>query len=118
MKEPVEEISVTYAMLMILAGPILWAGHFAFAYGTHTLACASAISPLAVPWAIGMATLVTVVLLAGILWKPALHPHVERPAGNNRFLSNVSRMLAVLSLTGVLWTGWAALTLETCAQLR
>lgn len=118
MKEPVEEISVTRAMLMILAGPILWAGHFAFAYGTHTLACASAISASAVPWTIGVATLLVVVLLAVILWEPVLLRHFERPAGNNRFLSNVSRMLAVLSLTGVLWTGWAALTLETCAQLR
>lgn len=118
MKEPVEEISATRAMLVILAGPILWAAHFAFAYATHALACASAISPSAVPWTIGIATLLAIILLAVMLWEPALLRHVEGPAGSNRFLSRVSRMLAVLSLTGVLWTGWAALTLETCAQLR
>ncbi|RCW22601.1 hypothetical protein DFR48_108123 [Ciceribacter lividus] len=66
MKEPVEEISATRAMLVILAGPILWTGHFAFAYATPA--------------------------------PPECWPS--------------------LSLTGVLWTGWAALTLETCTQLR
>ncbi|MFC3166304.1 hypothetical protein [Ciceribacter thiooxidans] len=118
MKEPVEEISVTRAMLMILAGPILWAGHFAFAYGTHTLACASAISPQAVPWTIGIATLLVVVLLAVIVWEPTFLRRAAAGWRRDRFLSNLSRMLAVLSMTGILWAGWAALEVDVCAQLR
>ena len=125
MKEPAEESSIASAILFVLTGPILWAGHLAAVYALQSVTCAiggqSITAADIVPSLVTVATLVAVgplLIALGIPGRLARALRLRFGRGDDRVLISVSRLLGVLSLVGVLWTGSAALALDTCGQLR
>ncbi|PLU33410.1 hypothetical protein BMJ27_17410 [Sinorhizobium medicae] len=144
MNEPIHEPPVAGAILFLLAGPILWGGHLLAVYTFHAVTCAVG-GPWAtavVPGSIVAATLAA----AGAPWATAVVPGsivaaTLAAAGalllgfsfpgklaqalrcfdqddSQPFLIRAGRLLTVLSLAGVLWTGSGALTLAPCVQFR
>jgi hypothetical protein len=109
--------------LLILAGPMLWAGHFFLVYGTHAGLCGHGAAGDGAATAL-VFTATAVVLLAqlAILLNPERvgtwlrFRSAERR--NARFVTAVSRWLAGLAMLGVVWAGAAAAILEPCSQLR
>ncbi len=119
MNDPVREPPIAGAILFLLAGPILWGGHLLAVYTFHAVACAAG-GPWAtalVPGSIVLVTLAAAGALLLTLSFPRKLAQVLRCA-DQPFLIRAGRLLTVLSLTGVLWTGSGALALAPCAQFR
>lgn len=112
--------SLTGTLLLLLAGPILWAVHLTIVYGVHTLACVGALQgmPVDAGTFILVATgaiLAILMLLLAVIWlrRPALFTH-----GDRLFHSRVMVSLVLLSAFGIAWAGSAAFILPQCQQLR
>lgn len=116
------------AILYILAGPIIWSAHLFLTYGPQSGLCAfritgvAAVDPMLVAGLVGIVTLLSVAALVFILLRPKwtarlfrMSAHLDDDAS---FIPTVMRLLAALSLAGVLWAGATALLLSPCAQLR
>lgn len=116
------------AILYILAGPIIWAGHLLLAYGPQSAVCAFRVTGYAeierwvVPAFIGGLTLLSVAPLLFLLLRPLQAARLLRVAdhaGDDRsFMRVVMQLLAALSLAGVIWAGGTAFILDPCGQLR
>ncbi|MFC0809265.1 hypothetical protein ACFHWW_28125 [Ensifer sp. P24N7] len=123
MNDPVREPPIAGAILFLLAGPILWGGHLLAVYTFHAVACAAA-GPWAttiVPASIVVATLAAagaLLLAFSFPGKLAQTLRCADPGDDQPFLIRAGRLLTVLALTGVLWTGSGALALAPCAQFR
>ena len=123
MNDPVREPPIAGAILFLLAGPILWGGHLLAVYTFHAVACAAA-GPWAtaiVPGSIVVATLAAAGALLLVFSFPGKLAQALRcadPGDDQPFLIRAGRLLTVLALTGVLWTGAGALALAPCAQFR
>lgn len=123
MNDPVREPPIAGAILFLLAGPILWGGHLLAVYTFHAVACAAA-GPWAttiVPASIVVATLAAagaLLLAFSFPGKLAQTLRCAYPGDDQPFLIRAGRLLTVLALTGVLWTGSGALALAPCAQFR
>ncbi|WP_027997641.1 hypothetical protein [Sinorhizobium arboris] len=123
MNDPVREPPVAGAIFFLLAGPILWGGHLLAVYTFHAVACAAGgpWTTTIIPGSIVVATLAAAGALLLAYAFPGKLAQVLRCAdrGNDQpFLIRAGRLLTVLSLAGVLWTGSAALALAPCAQFR
>ncbi|WP_020158316.1 hypothetical protein [Methylobacter marinus] len=112
------------ALLIAMAGPLVWALHFAVVYGTQHVVCATLAGSRAAFWvylAVFAATAVALPVLLLLIAKPGIARHtVRRGAVTKRaqaFLTGIMRLLALLSFFGVLWAGSAALLLPACASL-
>ncbi|WP_034885589.1 hypothetical protein [Ensifer aridi] len=120
--QPVREPPVASAILFLLTGPILWAGHLTLVYAFQSVTCAIGAFPSAatvIPAFVALATLVAAMVLLVAIWAPERLTRYRSERGENQtFLRAVSRLLSVLSLTGVLWTGSAAFALDACGRLR
>ena len=123
MNEPIHEPPVACVILFLLAGPILWGGHLLAVYTFHAVTCAVA-GPWAtavVPGAIVAATLAAAgALLLGFSFPGKLAQALRcfDQGDSQPFLIRAGRLLTVLSLAGVLWTGSGALALAPCVQFR
>ena len=117
------------AILFLLVGPIIWSAHLLAAYGPQSALCAlrvtgeSAAQPWLVSATVGAVTVLSLVFLLLTLWRPVATARLFRAAGflegdQKSFLLFVMRLLATLSLAGVVWAGATALILDPCAQLR
>ncbi|MBB2971395.1 hypothetical protein [Mesorhizobium sp. RMAD-H1] len=119
---------VVGAILYLLVGPIIWAGHLLLVYGPQSALCAFRITGMAAAeaWLIsGLVMGVTVIAMAAIaviLWRPHRTARLFRfhtaSDDNRSFAISVMRVLGVLSLFGVAWAGATTLLLDPCAQLR
>lgn len=123
MNEPIHEPPVACVILFLLAGPILWGGHLLAVYTFHAVTCAVG-GPWAtavVPGAIVAATLAAAgALLLGFSFPGKLAQALRcfDQDDSQPFLIRAGRLLTVLSLAGVLWTGSGALALAPCVQFR
>lgn len=120
---------VTGALLYLLAGPLVWAGHLFFVYAPQSALCAfritgaATVEPLLILVYIAAATALAATVLVLALWRPRVTARLFRAGRfldgeNGRFMISVMQLLAVLSLAGVLWAGATALLLDPCPQLR
>lgn len=103
-------------------GPMfVWAAHFGLVYLVDHMAC-TAFAASASAWArsaIVILTLAVLILLLVWLWRapPALArivPHEE----TGIFLAATVRLLAMLAILAVIWTGAASLLFPVCGGLR
>jgi hypothetical protein len=120
---------VAPALIFLLAGPLLWAGHLFLVYALQSVLCAfritgtASVGPLVIEIVIVLLTLAAAGAQLLSIWQPQGTARVLRAAGflqgeNGAFMVSVMRLLSALSLAGVLWAGATVLFLETCPQLR
>jgi hypothetical protein len=94
--------------LWMASGIAVWALHFAATYGFAAIACARGFAQ-AVPWAIGAATVVAILLLAGILTRSY--------ARRGEFIFWMTSALAALSLVAVLFQAAPVIWLPLCGTM-
>jgi hypothetical protein len=123
LKQPFPERSVG-TLLLSLAGPLIWALHFAVVYGIQHVACATLGGHRADFWiqtSVIVATVVALLSLLLIIVKPNVILRIDREGGmsqNTRaLLLGIMRLLALLSFFGVLWAGVAVFFLPACGSL-
>jgi hypothetical protein len=117
--------SIVGALALILFGPIVWAAQFLVVYAGHASLCEAGdrlpVGSAAIPWLLGIATAAALVVIgAGAAWPGPLRQHLVPAAspGEGAFLVRLMRLLALLALFGVGWSGIAMLVLPSCLQLR
>lgn len=126
MKEPAKEAPTVSAILFLLAGPILWAGHLLLVYGVQSVTCVigdGSVGPSAlIQTSVALATLGAILLLCLALFFPGRLAHMLRyqtpDRDNHVFSVRVERFLSLLSLAGVIWSGSAVFLLDACGLPR
>lgn len=121
-----ERASTTGAIFFILFGPIVWAGHLLVVYGGHAVLCATGVAsnwslPIVPLLLWGTTGAALILLTVGLLWAPRLRRLLGVASGiedQNGWLEHLMRLLATLSLFGVVYAGVAVLVVPQCAQLR
>ena len=88
------------------SGAIVWVAHFAAIYGITALACARGLPGL-VPWAIGIATIIAVVLVFVLIWV------AFKDIG--AFANWLSAAVAGLALLAIVWQAVPVLLVPACA---
>jgi hypothetical protein len=120
---------VAGVILFLLIGPIIWSAHLLATYGPQSALCAwrvtgeAAVQPWLASAIVGAVTVLSLVSLLLTLWRPVATARLFRAASclegdQKSFLLFLMRLLAALSLAGVVWAGATALILDPCAQLR
>ena len=121
--------SVASALVYLLAGPLIWAGHLFLAYASQSVLCAfritgiASVDPMLIEAAVVVVTVLAAAALSLTIWQPRGTARLLRAAGfldgaNGAFMASVMRLLSALSLAGVLWAGATVLLLQACPQLR
>jgi hypothetical protein len=106
--------SFTLISILVLIGPIIWAIHFIALNLTHSLVCVSLSrdAPTLIPIIIGLATLLAAApILLFLLW-PRLLARWHGDSG--AFLRATLKLLLVLSLVAVVWSGMSAFMMPAC----
>jgi heme/copper-type cytochrome/quinol oxidase subunit 2 len=94
------------AGLLMAAGPLAWAAHFAAIYGFTGIACARGIAG-AVPWAIAAFTLVAAGVVLAVI--------VTCLRRRESFEHWLAATLAGAALVAILWEAIPALLVPACA---
>lgn len=120
--------STAGAIIFLLVGPIIWAGHFLFVYGPQSALCAFGSGAGGDGRAMAVTVLVAVVTIAALLLQFLALLRPRRLATLLRFRSaeqserdfavRVSRLLTALSMLGVAWAGSTVIVLDACGVLR
>lgn len=103
-----------------LAGPCLWAVHFAVVYGGSHFVCyllEPAKAEALLDSLVMVATVAIGVVIAALLksgWFRVLDRAQVIEGDNLRFLEHTARGLALLSLFGVIWAGIAVYFIPSC----
>ncbi len=126
MKGPAKEAPTVSAILFLLAGPILWAGHLLLVYGVQSVTCvlgSGSVSPSAlIQTSVVLVTLAAILFLCLALFFPDRLAHMLRyetpDRHNHAFSIRVERFLSLLSLVGVIWSGAAVFLLDACGLPR
>ncbi|WEX89712.1 hypothetical protein PZN02_005024 [Sinorhizobium garamanticum] len=126
MKESTKEAPIASAIFFLLTGPILWAGHFLLVYGVQSVVCVvgsgAGAPPDLIQTSIVVVTLGAILLLCFALFFPGRLAHVlryETADPHNRIFSiRVERLLSLLSLIGVIWSGTSVFLIDVCGLLR
>jgi hypothetical protein len=103
------------AFLVVLAGPLIWFGHFVGIYAAEALACGVLGPRFLTVVAIAITAIAGAGLLAVIIAKAResrVSALTQEPVA--MFLPHVTLLLAVLSLLGLLWVAWPAAMLRPC----
>lgn len=105
----------THDILLLFAGPLVWAIHFVAIYALHGIACArpvAAAGPGAtvVAWALAALGLASLVLLGAWLRRT---PRSET-AESRRFVRWMSLALGVLASLAIAWETMALLFVQAC----
>ncbi|MGE0716646.1 MAG: hypothetical protein AB7P02_14490 [Alphaproteobacteria bacterium] len=113
------------AGLAMLAGPILWAMHFALVYAGHAALCAAGdrlpfVGQATLPWLLAVATAAAIAGLAALAASPRLAGILVGPASPSEaaFLARIIRLLAALSLFAVAAAAIAMAIVPACDSLR
>lgn len=113
--------STVPTLIYLLFGPSVWGLHLLAIYGPQSLLCARGLDGAVAPL-VGAATLICVLLLLAALLAPGRLGQLLRatgwPEAQRSFNEGVVRVLAVLSLFGVLAGGATVLFLPACPGLR
>jgi hypothetical protein len=104
--------------IVVLAGPIVWAAHLLVIYGAHAIICSQRASTAGVRATVGIATLVALAALTGIVVRGFQGLRLHRMSQTGRFLGVTMILLIVLSAAAIAWAGSAALFLPACLVLR
>ena len=107
------------AELMVwLAGPAVWAVHFAVMYGAHALICArlDATGPsLLWPVVAASATALALLALAGLIVARVRRARSRaRSNGQTMFTRDLTIALAAVSMLGVVWVALPAVVTAPC----
>lgn len=110
--------------LLSLAGPLIWVVHFAVVYGVQHIACVT-LGKRAEFWVAASIIAITVAALPALLVlivKPddvlrRLDKSQTRQETTKEFFSGIIRLLALLSVFAVLWSGIALFFLPACASV-
>lgn len=120
---------VAGALAYLMAGPLIWVGHLFLVYVPQSALCAfritrvASVDPLLIRTIIGGVTAIAAAALVLALCMPKKSARLVGAAAflegeNGPFMIRVMRLLAALSLAGVLWAGATALLLQPCPQFR
>jgi len=112
-------------LLNLVAGLLIWAGHFAVVYGTHALACArglherSVLGFGAVPLVVTLATaaaLIGSLVVLGIALRDLRTLRGDDDASDSqRFLTYTSATIASFSILAIIWVALPAAVVPPCA---
>jgi len=110
--------SFTRVFLLMLSGPIIWAGHFLFVYSFTGIVCAR--PSFQVEW-MGISITVWIVSIAALLSIAAIgaiHVRMRKnlpSAGDPHFVPAMTCMLALLSVLAIVWETLPAFVVPSCA---
>jgi len=123
-KPPFSEKSVGTVLIALIGPLMIWALHFSVVYGAHHLVCAALAGNsvgFGMQTAVSVATVAALLALLLLIVKPDVVLRMKRdeamPKNSRLFLTDVMRLLALLSLFGVLWAGSAAFFFPACMSL-
>ena len=117
--------SLMAILAFLLAGPIVWALHFLFVYGGHTLMCVLGLSQapqiiraiIIVAGGVALA-LFTVIARAARRWRRYVVESGGDVATSADFQMYATLLLILLSTAGVAWSSLAAFFIVPCEALR
>lgn len=110
--------SFTRVFLLMLSGPLIWAGHFLFVYSFTGIVCSRPavhtewIGMSMAVWVIGFAALLSIAAIGAIYLK--MKKSVPA-AGDPRFVPVMTCMLALLSVVAIVWETLPVFLMPTCA---
>lgn len=116
--------SLTAIIGFLLAGPIIWALHFLFVYGGHTLMCVLGLSDAhvirATVIAAGGAALALLVFIARAArrWRRYVVESDGDAAASAEFQMYATLLMILLSAAGIAWSSLAAFFIVPCETLR
>lgn len=123
-KPPFSEKSVGTVLIALIGPLMIWALHFSVVYGAHHIVCATLAGNYVGFWmqtVVGVATVSALLALLLLILKPDVVLRMKRdeamPKNSRLFLTDVMRLLALLSLFGVLWAGSAVFFFPACKSL-
>ena len=123
-KPPLSEKSVGTVLIALIGPLMIWALHFSVVYGAHHIVCATLAGNHVGFWmqtVVSVATVVALLALLLLIVKPDVVLRMKRdgamPENPRSFLTGVMRLLALMSLFGVLWAGSAAFFFPACKSL-
>lgn len=122
----VRGIGFVRALVGLLAGPSIWAGHFGLVYGGHAAMCGAGdrlplVGRSDLPW---LLTAITAAAMIALLTIASSRRATGRLIGTGDipeeadFLVRVARLLAALSLFGVVGSAVGMVVLPACELLR
>lgn len=109
--------------LLALAGPFIWVLHFAVVYGVQHIACVTHVkhADFWVEISIIVITVAALLVLVLLIATPDILERLDsgriRQETTSVFLSGIMRLMALLSIFAVLWTGIALFFLPTCGSV-
>ncbi|HEY8220016.1 MAG TPA: hypothetical protein VIF86_07930 [Methylobacter sp.] len=109
--------------LLSLAGPFIWVVHFAVVYGVQHIACATLLNraDFWVETSVIVITIVALLALLLLILRPDVLQRLDRGQGREEttkeFFAVIMRLLALLSVGGVLWSGTALFFLPACGSI-
>lgn len=112
------QASFPRTLMLLLAGPIIWAAHFVIIYSVHGISCArpawhgywGGVSPAS--WIIVAASLLALAAMA-LIYR---HLRTRMPfMGNPGFLSWLAGALSLLSAVAIIWETIPVLWLPACS---
>lgn len=110
--------SFTRVFLLMLSGPIIWAGHFLFVYGFTGIVCARPPSQVEwmgvsiTAWTVSIATLLSIAAIGAIQVKIR---NRALAAGDPSFVPVMACMLALLSVVAIVWETLPAFLVPPCS---
>ena len=111
--------SIAAAVLYLTFGPIVWAIHLTFVYGTHTLICTHTTSGGAgATFAVLVVTAVALAAIFAALTASAAAQRRARGESSLAFYHRAATWLTWLSAFGVACAGATSLVIEPCLALR
>ncbi len=120
MRGPAMTRTVTQ-LLLCVAGPLIWAGHFSVMYGAQTLFCMSAVAndgrsfhPYAITFT-AAAILTLTALLTSQLIEAGRRSNSADRSDVTQFLRTISIILGAGALLAVVWSAMAAGVLPACS---
>lgn len=110
--------SLFATIVLVLAGPIIWAMHLLVTYGAHAVMCSQGASGRNAEVVVGAATLAALAALAVVAGRSKAAGAFAREGHTRSFLRNAMVLLAVLSALGIGWAGSAIFFLRACQAMR
>jgi hypothetical protein len=115
------------SLWFLIAGPVIWAGHFLLCYGTAAVWCAKVVgyggSLATTRMAIAIYTVLALAAIAVIGWvgyhrhrfgRAELPHDDDTPEDRHRFMGFATLLLASLSAVAVIYAGLVAVFVERC----
>jgi hypothetical protein len=113
--------SAVGTIVYLILGPILWAVQLTVIYGGSTLLCVTGVPPGASTALVALTTAAAFIAGAGAMLFRATVARwfgVSPGAEGRSTLDALARLLDLLSLVAILWTGSAAVVLQACIVAR